>query len=137
MDEFQELTRRDRRLLRKVDAILCGGGKEREAESVEGFCAHLASTVPQAGETFEARLEARLLARMRQQQSASNQVYLATDTPDRDEPKVDRVRGRLERLRDLGHRYRRYLQFDKTVSSRSRAQVASERAVQTRPRAFS
>jgi len=69
MSERNELTERDRKLLEKIEEIVAnGGGEQREADSLYGFCAHLASTVPQADDAFRQRLEARLIARLQQQQ---------------------------------------------------------------------
>lgn len=69
MSERNELTERDRKLLEKIEEIVAnGGGEQRETDSLYGFCAHLASTVPQADDAFRQRLEARLVARVRQQQ---------------------------------------------------------------------
>ena len=68
MSERNELTERDRKLLEKIEEIVAnGGGEQREADSLYGFCAHLASTVPQADDAFRQRLAARLVARMQQQ----------------------------------------------------------------------
>jgi len=69
MNERSELTERDRQLLEEIEEIVANGGGERqEADSLYGFCAHLASTVPQADDAFRQRLETRLLARLQQQQ---------------------------------------------------------------------
>ena len=69
MNKQTELTGRDRQLLEKIEEIVVnGGGERREADSLYGFCAHLASTVPQAGDAFRQRLEARLVARVQQPQ---------------------------------------------------------------------
>ncbi|MDY7039872.1 MAG: hypothetical protein SVX38_03310, partial [Chloroflexota bacterium] len=69
MRERNELTERDRKLLEKIEEIVANGGSEqRETDSLWGFCAHLASTVPQADDAFRQRLKARLVARMQQQQ---------------------------------------------------------------------
>jgi len=69
MSERTELTERDQQLLEEIEEIVAnGGGERREADSLYGFCAHLASTVPQAGDAFRQQLEARLVARMQQQQ---------------------------------------------------------------------
>ena len=69
MNERTELTERDRQLLKEIEEIVAnGGGERREADSLYGFCAHLASTVPQADDTFRQQLEARLVSRMQQQQ---------------------------------------------------------------------
>ena len=69
MNNRNELTERDRKLLEKVEEIVAnGGGKEREADSLYGFCAHLASTVPRADDAFRQQLEARLVAKLQQQE---------------------------------------------------------------------
>ena len=69
MNERTELTERDRQLLDEIEEIVAnGGGERREADSLYGFCAHLASTVPHADDAFRQRLEARLVAKLRQQQ---------------------------------------------------------------------
>jgi len=69
MSERNELTERDRQLLEEIDEIVAnGGGERREADSLYGLCAHLASTVPQADDAFQQQLEARLIAGLQQQQ---------------------------------------------------------------------
>jgi hypothetical protein len=69
MSKRNKLTERDRRLLRKVEEIVAnGGGEQREADSLYGFCVHLASTMPQADSAFRQQLEARLVARMQRQE---------------------------------------------------------------------
>ena len=48
MSERNELPEQDRKLLEKIEGIVAnGGGERREADSLYGLCAHLASTVPQ------------------------------------------------------------------------------------------
>ena len=70
MSKRNKLTERDRRLLEEVEEIVANGGGERcEADSLYGFCAHLASTVPQADDAFRQHLEARLVARMQRQEA--------------------------------------------------------------------
>jgi hypothetical protein len=67
MNDRYELTKRDQKLLEKVDQILNGDNdEEHEMESLYGFCAHLASTVPQADQSFRQQLEARLVAIVQQ-----------------------------------------------------------------------
>jgi len=69
MNGQNELTERDRRLLEQVEEIVANGGDERrEADSLYGFCAYLASTVPQADDTFRQQLEARLVAKLQKQE---------------------------------------------------------------------
>ena len=69
MNKQTELTEQDRQLLEEIEEIVAnGGGERREADSLYGFCAHLASTIPQADDAFRQRLEARLIARVQQQQ---------------------------------------------------------------------
>ncbi|PKO22023.1 MAG: hypothetical protein CVU38_11470 [Chloroflexi bacterium HGW-Chloroflexi-1] len=68
MSERNELPQRDRKLLEKIEEIVANGdGERRETDSLYGFCAHLASTVPQADQSFQQQLEARLLTEMQQQ----------------------------------------------------------------------
>ena len=75
MSERNELTERDRKLLEKIEEIVANGGGEcREASSLYGFCAHLASTVPHADDSFRQRLEARLVAKLQQQEAQAGEV---------------------------------------------------------------
>jgi len=68
MNKRNELTERDRNLLEKIEVIVSNGGDERrEADSLYGFCAQLSSAVPQAYQSFQQQLEARLVAEMQQQ----------------------------------------------------------------------
>ena len=70
MSERNKLAERDRRLLEEIEEIVANGGGERcEADSLYGFCAHLASTMPQADDAFRQHLEARLVARMQRQEA--------------------------------------------------------------------
>lgn len=67
MSERNALDEPSREFLIKIDEILAHrDDEERATDSLYGFCAHLASTVPQADDAFRARLEARLVAGMRQ-----------------------------------------------------------------------
>jgi hypothetical protein len=73
MSERSELSNRDRELLRRVDELLSDGDvRGRELDSLEGFCAHLSSTVPEASEDFRRRLEARLVERARRNRLAAS-----------------------------------------------------------------
>lgn len=64
MSEHSELSYRDRELLRRVDGVLADRDVAgRGMDSLEGFCAHLSSTVPEASEDFRRGLEARLVER--------------------------------------------------------------------------
>lgn len=57
MNNENELTERDLELLEDIKEILVNeGGERRQADSPYGFCAHLASTVPQADDDFRQRL---------------------------------------------------------------------------------
>jgi hypothetical protein len=80
MSKRDELTERDRGLLEEIEEIIAnGGGERREEDSLYGFCAHLAGTVPQADDAFRRRLEVRLVARL-QQQAAHETNREATET---------------------------------------------------------
>ena len=80
MSERNELTERDRQLLEEIEEIVVnGGGERREADSLYGFCAHLASTVPQADNAFQQRLEARLVATLQQQQEVRTLGTMSQD----------------------------------------------------------
>ena len=80
MNKRTELTERDRQLLEEIEEILAnGGGERREADSLHGFCAHLASTVPQAGDAFRQQLATRLVARMQQQQEVRTLGTMSQD----------------------------------------------------------
>ncbi len=80
MNERTELTERDRQLLEEIEEIVTNGGSERrEADSLYGFCAHLTSTVPQADDAFRQRLEARLVARLQQQQEVRTLGTMSQD----------------------------------------------------------
>ncbi len=80
MNERTELTERERQLLEEIEEIVAnGGGERREVDSLYGFCAHLASTVPQAGDAFRQRLEARLVARVQQQQEVRTLGTMSQD----------------------------------------------------------
>ena len=75
MSERTELTERDRRLLEDIEEIVAnGGGEWREADSLYGFCAHLASIVPQASDAFRQQLEAHLVARMQRQEDREEET---------------------------------------------------------------
>ena len=68
MNKRDELTERDQELLEEIEEILANeGGERREADSLYGFCAHLASTMPRADDDFRQSLESRLVARLQQQ----------------------------------------------------------------------
>lgn len=68
MNVRDELTEQDQRLLKKIEEIMANGSDERrESDSLHGFCAHLVSTMPQASNAFQQQLEARLVAKLRQQ----------------------------------------------------------------------
>jgi hypothetical protein len=74
MNNKPELTERDQKLLEKLEQILnSDNDKEREMDSLYGFCVHLASTVPQADHSFQRQLEARLVAMVQQRQSRTTQ----------------------------------------------------------------
>ncbi len=69
MSKQRELTKRDQELLKKIGEILAnGGGEMREVDSLYGFCAHLASTVPRADDTFREQLGSRLVTKLEGQQ---------------------------------------------------------------------
>lgn len=82
MNDRYELTERDRKLLEKVEQILLSGNaEERETDSFYSFCAHLASTVPQANNTFRQQLKARLVAIVQQRQPRKTQSqYMSMET---------------------------------------------------------
>ncbi|MFQ5813457.1 MAG: hypothetical protein ACE5I2_09775 [Anaerolineae bacterium] len=66
MRESGELTGRDRELLEKIEDILANrAGERHEAHSLYGFCARLASAVPQANPVFQKRLESELFAMLK------------------------------------------------------------------------
>ncbi len=66
MSEQNEISESDRRLLEEIEQIALNGDVERQEEdSLYGFCAHLASTVPQAGQDYQQRLDAQLADRWR------------------------------------------------------------------------
>jgi hypothetical protein len=72
-----ELTEQDQRLLEKIDEIVANeSGERREVDSLYGFCAHLASTVPQADDAFRQRLETRLVVGLRQPRSQAEGTTL-------------------------------------------------------------
>jgi len=80
MNEQTELTKQNRQLLEEIEEIVAnGGGERREADSLYGFCAHLASTVPQADDAFRQRLEARLVTGMQQQQEVRTLGTMSQD----------------------------------------------------------
>lgn len=67
MNEQNEISARDRRLLEEIEQIALNGDVERQQEdSLHGFCAHLAGAVPQADQDAQQRLETRLVERWKQ-----------------------------------------------------------------------
>lgn len=82
MNDRHELTKRDQKLLEKVEQILnSDNDEEREMDSLYGFCAHLASTVPQADHSFRQQLEARLVAIVQQRKPLKTQSrHVSTET---------------------------------------------------------
>lgn len=78
MNNERELTEQERQLLEKLEQILSDdSGEQREVDSLYGFCAHLASVVPQAQQSFRQQLETRLIfalqqGKPREKQSQSN-----------------------------------------------------------------
>jgi hypothetical protein len=105
MNERTELPEQYRQLLEEIEEILINeGGERQEADSLYGFCAHLASTVPQADDAFRQRLEARMAAALQQQQKVRT---LGTASQDNGEtrspswfqhlaPGVDRIKQILQ-----------------------------------------
>jgi hypothetical protein len=70
MNEQDEVNERDRRLLEEIEQIALQGNVERQQEdSLYGFCAHLASTVPEAGHDYQQQLHARLSEKWQEQQA--------------------------------------------------------------------
>lgn len=83
MSNHNELTERDWELLEKIDEFLAnGGGEVRETDSLYGFCAHLAGTVPRADDAFREQLEARLIAKLNEQQEEVKAVNAAKGEQD-------------------------------------------------------
>lgn len=80
MNNRHELTERDQKLLEKVEQILnSDNDEEREMDSLYGFCAHLASTVPQADQSFRQQLEAHLVTIVQQKHPLKTQSrYMST-----------------------------------------------------------
>lgn len=71
MDEPDEISERDRKLLEEIEQIALQGNVERQQEdSLYGFCAHLASTVPEAGQDYQQQLYAHLSEKWQEQQAA-------------------------------------------------------------------
>lgn len=70
MDEQDEVSERDRKLLEEIEQIALQGNVERQQEdSLYGFCAHLASTVPEAGHDYQQQLRAHLSEKWQEQQA--------------------------------------------------------------------
>ena len=70
MNEQDEVNARDRRLLKEIERIALQGNVERQQEdSLYGFCAHLASTVPEAGHDYQQQLHAHLSEKWQEQQA--------------------------------------------------------------------
>lgn len=82
MNDRHDLTERDWKLLEKVEQILSSGSDEEcETDSLYGFCAHLASTVPQANHSFRQQLEARLVAIVQRRKPRKTQSqYMSMET---------------------------------------------------------
>jgi len=82
MNDRHELTEQDQKLLEKVEQILSNGNDaERERDSIYGFCAHLAGTVPQANQSFRQQLETRLVGIVQQRKLRKTQSrYVPTQT---------------------------------------------------------
>jgi hypothetical protein len=67
MNEQNKISEKDRRLLEEIEQIALHNDVERQQEdSLYGFCAHLASTVPQAGQDYQQSLDIRLAEKWRQ-----------------------------------------------------------------------
>jgi hypothetical protein len=67
MNNERDLTEHERQLLEKLEQILSDNSDEqREVDSLYGFCAHLASVVPQAQHSFRQQLENRLVVALQQ-----------------------------------------------------------------------
>ncbi len=96
MSKRDELTERDRGLLEEIERIIAtGGGARRADNSLHGFCAHLAGTVPRADDAFRQRLGDRLAARMRRRANdAEGQEATATDASRR-RPRLGRLLPRV------------------------------------------
>jgi hypothetical protein len=74
MNNERELTEQDRQLLGKLEQILSDdSGEQREVDSLYGFCAHMASVVPQAQHSFRQQLENRLIVALQQGKSPKKQ----------------------------------------------------------------
>jgi|GEM_PF-577843 len=81
----QDSTQRDQQLLNTIEeAIAHKNGNNVDPRSLEGFCAHLAGTAPQADDTFRRELLARLMREM--PEKASYAPTSAIQTPDNSQP---------------------------------------------------
>jgi hypothetical protein len=70
MNGQDEVNARDRRLLEEIEQIALQGNVERQQEdSLYGFCAHLACTVPEAGHDYQQQLHAQLSEKWQEQQA--------------------------------------------------------------------
>jgi hypothetical protein len=77
MNGQDEVNARDRRLLEEIEQIVLQGNVERQQEdSLYGFCAHLASTVPEAGHDYQQQLHAHLSEKWQEQQAVWKQEKL-------------------------------------------------------------
>ena len=82
MFKLNELGPQDRKLLEDIEDILVVGNIEkREDQSLLGFCAHLASAVPEAGTGFQQQLFERLTAGYNQKDSDQTETITSREKP--------------------------------------------------------
>ncbi len=82
MFKLNELGPQDRKLLEDIEDILVVGNIEkREDQSLLGFCAHLASAVPEAGTGFQQQLFERLTAGYNQKYSDQTETIKTKEKP--------------------------------------------------------
>lgn len=75
MNDERNITEQERQLLEKLEQILSDNSDEqREVDSLYGFCAHLASVVPQAKHSFRQQLEAQLIVAFQQGKPRKKQL---------------------------------------------------------------
>lgn len=82
MFKVNEFDSQDRKLLEDIEGILSFGNiEQREGEPFLGFCAHLASAIPEVDTGFQQQLYERLAARYNQKYSDQTETITSREKP--------------------------------------------------------
>jgi len=80
MNDHTKLTEKERMFLDEVENLMAGGGSEmNEPDSLIGFCAHLANTIPDAPPGFKQRLEDQLMTQWQERFGVLHNAALLPD----------------------------------------------------------